>query len=488
MYASSARLSDTVRMGICVVVGGLLLAVIVSLGSPKLAVAAIAVPVALYVGLAHPRFVALTALPVFLLVPATLRLPTPSALPEFTPLRAVLLLAILGWILEPSTKRMPRRFVQVGAIFTIYVMFECLFQAPSAFSRGIGYSLEGLLTAWVVWRAIRDRKDALYFVDLLIAIGAFAALLALYEAVTGHFLIGADEPYFFHAPLREGAIRVQGIFPHPLVLGGAMVLLLPLAGVRAFTAKGSRKTLALGGGALMLIALLEAGGRGPWAGAIVAIIALAMLLRGDKRWTIVTVSVIAVIAIALSPAGGRAGALVEGVLNSNSGQEAGVYTVEYREKLLEASTDYAEHHLLGSGPGQAQYLHFYATVGGNESNIATSLDNAYAKYAVELGPIGLALFLWLLGTVMWITWRGRGSPDPVLSALAGGLLAGQAGLLIVSATVATFSWAQLATLFWALVGVSVFVYMSHESQLRRPDPVVEAVGHERRRQGFAVGR
>ncbi len=442
---------------------GLVAIGLVSVQEPRVIAVATGAVVMLVAALASPRWFTLAILPLLLLIPPTIRLPY-AGLPDFTPLRAGILLALGAWILwlgaQPREERLPRlpaRFTAAAVAFTLYVIAIAADGGASTLSRGVNYSIEALAPVVLLWLSIGSRRDLLLFIDWLLVIGSVAAVIALKEQVTQTYTIAEKLPFFFHAPARDGGMRVQGIFPHPLVLGTALALLLPIAVTRAFVAAGRRRLLAGGAVVLFSAALFFTSSRGPWLAAVVALLVLAALLRGGPRLAIMAALISVITAVAFSPAEGKVPALIRGLVDPTSGQAAGAFTIDYRKALWTASRDYAETHPFGAGPGQAGELSFMTIVGGNTTNLALSIDNAYAKYAIEIGPIGLGLFLLMVAAALRAAWRARRARDQQLSAVATAIFAGQIGMLVASFTVATFSWAQLSLLFWLLTGAGLVI-------------------------------
>ena len=440
------------------VLGGLLsvsILAVAQLDSLKVGLGMFAAIVTLALAIANPKRFTMWAIPFAELVPPVLHIPTP--LPLTIP-RIVVALAAVGWLVrgvQPSTRRMSPKFVALGVIFVLYVFSDSLISGGgTTISRGLSYSAEPLLTVWLMWLAVHTKDDVLKMMDILIGVMSIAALLALYESATHHYLIPADEPLFFHAPDRNGALRAQGIFPHPLVFGAALSLVLPLAIMRVFEVRN--KLLPLAACAVFAGALLATGSRGPWAAAVVAVVVLATLLRGGRRATIITALVCVAVAVGFSPLGGKVGTALQGLVNAQSGQAAGVYTVQYRQELLSQTVAYTSSHPLGTGPGLSGNLSFIALVGGNNTNLAESIDNAFAKYGVELGWVGLLLFLPLLLIPLVAAFSGR--RDPSLGGVASALIAAQVAMVVVSFTVATFSWEQLSELFWTITALGFVVW------------------------------
>ncbi len=423
-------------------------------GGPKVAFGILAALVLGLTALSAPRYLSLLAIPVFVLVPPTVRIPIVAT--GLTPLRVIVAFAVAGWLANGRlTARMPTGYRVCGLVFSAYVVLRASSYGLTSISRGVAYSVESLAIAWLAWRAISDKRHLLGLLDLLIAVMFVAAMLAIYETAVGHFLLPADEPYIFHAPLRGGHLRAQGVFPHPLVLGTALAVMLPVAISRSLTSTGRQRVFSAVSALLYALTLILISGRGPWIGAAVAVLALAALTRGSKRLAIVAGVLLCVIAVAVSPLEGKIASLATSIVSNETSQE-GASSVRYRKALLTASISYAETHPLGTGPSREETAHLTGSV-EEGTHITNSIDNNYAKYAVELGPVGLLLFLFLVSTIVKSAWSGHRAQDSELATLADGILAGEIAMLVTSATVATFTWQQLAALFWLLVGASMTI-------------------------------
>jgi hypothetical protein len=421
-------------------------------GDAKLLLGGLAAVALSLTAITAPRYLSMLVLPALVLVPPTVRIPSLGA--GLTPLRLVVAIAVAGWFVNgPRTLRMPLGYRICGVVFSTYVLLLASSHSFTSFTRGVTYSVESLAIAWLAWRAIRNRRDLIKLIDLLIVVMTVAALLAIYETITGHFLLPADEPLFFHAPLRDGHIRAQGVFPHPLVLGAALAIMLPVAIARGLSATGARRAFTVGAALLYALTLILISGRGPWIGAAVAVLALAAVTQSHTRRTILTALLVCAIGVAVSPLEGKIVTLATSVTSTETSQET-VKSVRYRETLFTASLSYVEAHPFGTGPALEEAAHLTGSLEAG-THLTSSLDNAYAKYGIELGAVGLFLFLLLMVSVLRTAWKGHSLADSDLALLASGVFAGEIAMLVVSATVATFSWQQLATLFWLLVGASM---------------------------------
>jgi O-antigen ligase/polysaccharide polymerase Wzy-like membrane protein len=446
------------RVEATVIAGTLALAIAMGAGlayeQPKYVLAGFAAVLLSIAALTSPRNLTLYALPALILVPPTVRIPIVGS--GLTPLRVVVAFGVAGWAVSGRrTLRMPTAYRLAGLVFSVYVMLLASSYGLTSISRGVAYSIESLAIAWLAWKAIGSRRDLSTLLDVLICVMCVAALLAVYETAVDRLLLPVDEPYFFHAPLRGGAIRAQGIFPHPLVLGTALAVMLPVAITRSLNAIGWRRLLAASAALLYALTLVLISGRGPWIGAAVAVLALIALLRGSTRLAVIAGVLVCIVGVAASPLGGKISSLATSVVSNEISQE-GVNSVRYRKALLAASISYSQTHLFGTGPNREETAHLTGTLEAG-THLTDSIDNAYAKYAVELGPVGLFLFLLIIINIVLCAWRGHKVNVTELALTASGILAGEIAILVTSATVATFGWQQLAALFWLLVGASMTI-------------------------------
>lgn len=96
-------------------------------------------------------------------------------------------------------------------------------------------------------------------------------------------------------------MRVQGVFPHPLVLGTAVALILPVAYVRWRGTTGALRRLHLASILLMLAASYYTYSRGPLLALAAGFVMLALLGRAQWRAKVLSAIVVVVIFGAFVP-------------------------------------------------------------------------------------------------------------------------------------------------------------------------------------------
>jgi hypothetical protein len=417
------------------------------------------------VALLRPRELVLWGVPALALMPAFVRIPSLGG-PDLTPQRLLLLLCLAGVaVAVPNVdgRRLPQRFRLWASLFTAYVLGSALLLHGghlTGVNRALAYSVESFLPLYLVFRIVRDRRDIDTLLNRIVVAVAVAAGVGIVEAVRHSYLLGEHDPFFVHPAERNGLLRVQGVFPHPLVLGVAVAIVLPLAANKAL--HGERRGRNLLASVVMATGLVLTQGRGPLIAAAVGLVVLACTMRHSRRLGVLAVVGTAIVVLAVSPWG--VGAISKAVANPTS--ENGGFTVAYRQALLHDTYHYANHHFTGAGPGYGGSTRLLSYVGGHTTDLSVSVDNAFAKYLLELGWPGLLIFL----AVLWIVLHAtRVAARTDLDGAA--LLAGFAAMIVASLTVATFTWAQILLVFWALAGAAFWLARSGEvvDAVRRDD-------------------
>jgi O-Antigen ligase len=226
-----------------------------------------------------------------------------------------------------------------------------------------------------------------------------------------------------------------------------------LAGAGATMSRAAALALAVG---LVVLAVLRGAGRtarvalGPCAGALVALaclvpsmpdagpprpalavvglgagLALAVVLARLRRWAAVTLVLAGTLlgclaaASVIGGAGNAARLVAETRITLASPDRSGAVGAAVRV--------FAEHPIIGAGPGQAD-LRSRGAEGG--TRIFTYAHNEYVQVAAELGLVGLALLAILLAAFARLLWRARA---------AGAAGAGWAGVVAAAAAFAVHS-------------------------------------------------
>ena len=422
-------------------------------------------PLLLVLGLlvyGNPRSLVLVVLPACVLVPQNLRLRFAS-LPDLTFPRVVIALCLFRVLLETTLGRSrgprhrfdaPLRWCMAG--FTALVAFNLLAtHAPGGINRGLAITAELFLPAWLVFRWIRRSDDMARVLRTLLVVAAVAATVGILEFALQHPL---TPPWLWAqsrlTPTREGFLRAQGLFPQPIVFGIVLHMLLPVTFFLALR-RGRHRRTAWVVTALVLAALVLTLSRGPWLAGLLGVLAMVALAGGWRARRLATWSAAAIGLVLVSPLQPAVSSLL-GALSASGQLGPGTTEVVYRQRLLEATVEFAGRHPLGAGLGSIPALRLPVLLDGQHLDVTESVDNAYAILVFEMGPVGLVAFGAVLACMLGVTLsaRRRARPDSderlLASALAGSLLS----LVLVGFTVASFTWNQVSLLASCLLGVA----------------------------------
>jgi O-antigen ligase len=355
-----------------------------------------------------------------------------------------------------------------------------------------GLALEGFhkfmflgLAFFVAQAAFVDRKFLRQFSVLLLIQASILALYGIKQFVfpsdfdwrlIGFSEPGADISFTVAGHLRAFA-STSGPFHLGIYLAGTIVLgvvLWPLAGRR------QRVGLAVA----LLIMILGLGftvTKGNWFGAVAGV-GFVLLVGGRLRRLrrlvplalaagVVLVTVVAPAIIALDPTGAVALGISD-VLNPTRAQTFILRAASWQQVIIPAILD---HPWLGYGTGAAgEGVQHNVVAGGGLGFYSHSL---YFKIPLEMGMLGLVIFLVLMGAVLWRGWymvaRVR---DPFLRAVLLWCL-GFAVAMLVSCIVGPMLDAYPANmLFWFALGlVSRIGLLDRQADAARaPVPIAPA--------------
>ncbi len=433
----------------------------------------------------NPRWLVLVVLPASVLVPQNLRLRFPS-LPDITLPRIVIALCLLRVLLEATLRSAPEQRSRLdrplrwsmAAVTGLVVVNLLVTHAPGGLNRGLAITAELFLPAWLVFRSIRRADDLNTVLRTLLVVAAAACTVGVVEfglqrALTPSSLWAQSGL----TPNREGFFRAQGLFPQPIVFGIFLHMLLPVTFYFALRRGRYQRTGWVVTG-LVLTALLFTLSRGPWLAALLGVVAMAALAGGRRARRLATWAAVAIGLVLASPLQPAISSLLGG-LSANGQLGPGTTEVVYRQRLLEATVDFAGKHPLGVGLGNIPNLRLPVLLGGHHLNVTDSVDNAYAILVFEMGPVGLLAFAAVLACMLGVALgaRRRARPDSDERLLASAMAGSMLSLFFVGFTVASFTWSQVSLLASCLLGLTAGLHrLTREAQSAPLRPRPPAVG------------
>jgi putative inorganic carbon (HCO3(-)) transporter len=282
------------------------------------------------------------------------------------------------------------------------------------------------LLAPSVYGGERERRTLL---ATLVGLGLYLGITGVFEALGPRALVFPS--YITGSDVNaEGAVRVSGPFQTPVAMGFACYAcaVASLLALRIWEERRAR-LLAVLAGASCLFACFATLERGVWIGAVLATVAIALVTRSGRRWLVpgvaATVTVLALALLASAQLADNTASRASyslSVWDRQNQTNAGLRMVEAKplfgfgwERYGDRSGGYfrqqRDYPLTGSVAGM--------TIG--EPRGMLPLHNTYLAYAVELGLVGLALWLLALaGALLTAIFRRA---VPVLRPWRLGLLA-----------------------------------------------------------------
>ena len=314
-------------------------------------------------------------------------------------------------------------------------------------------------------------------VDLLVkafvAAGATVALFAIYETRSGYnvfdhlsgvvpFLEGHDFTLNATSGRRGGRVRAMASAQHPIALGAALVMLVPLAIYLARTT--GRKRWYAAAGILGLGTLATVSRTGILMLLVVGLVFVWLRPADAKRMWPALIPAVVVIHFAMPGALGtiKSAFFPEGGLIADQMKSAGTRGSGRVADLGPALEEWSANPLLGQGFGTR-------LVDRGRVN-AQILDNQWLKTMLETGVVGLVAWLWLY--VRAIRRFGRLARDDLsprgwfLAAVTASLAAFAAGMFTYDA----FSFIQVTFLSFLLLAFGATL-----AEERQPPRAVEPV-------------
>jgi hypothetical protein len=348
----------------------------------------------------------------------------PSAAAALVPL---LLVPVLGRELV-----LRRRPLVVDRPFQLMLAFLAVLLVSAFSAEGPGIALgrigafvaEGLAIYFLVVNSVRELATLRTLMWAVLCAASFLAALAAWQAVSRNYeqdfygLASRDLSNVETVPLYERELtagdddRARGPVNDPnrfaQILLMAAPLVLPLAAGRR---RGLQVAAAAGAGLLLATVLLTYS-----RGAFLTMVILSLLLpflRVIRPSRLVPALIVGVLLTPLFAPGyvERVGSIANAAgLFESSGVEADPVTRGRTTEMLAALAAYADHPIVGVGPGQ--YLHFHSVRYQSRPGISLRelpqprrAHDLYLEIAAETGTLGLAAFMAIPLMLLIQLWR-----------------------------------------------------------------------------------
>lgn len=252
-------------------------------------------------------------------------------------------------------------------------------------------------------------------------------------------------------------LRARSTFPHPILFGDALAMMLPITLYLLSFWKERRQRLLLWGGLLLMTwALYKTSSRGPWIATTLCCALLFFFIKNKVRRYLMTIVLVA-LAVALARPG--IWNTIAGLYDSSTDASSPVGTSYlYRNALSETIKDVVRQNAgrmaFGYGLGTFRERGLDITFLGETHRWYTCDDN-WGLFLYEMGYGGLIIISILLFIPLFMAWKDyRRLPRPD-NALSGVLLIALAGFYLLLLSVAGYSWGQQGYMSWILISLIV---------------------------------
>ena len=350
---------------------------------------------------------------------------------------------------------------------------------------GLYALLDMVLPYYVASRSLRDirafREMAMCFVVVAMVMSA----IAIFETARGWLLYSAlDRTLDVHWGYgnylaRSGSVRAQVSTGQPIALGYVIAVAIGLYLYVGQTV--SDRTRRWIGHALLFGGLVASLSRGPWVGALVAVIGYRVagpkLIGGTLKALLWGGAVVGV--VLLSPWGAQ---VVDHLPFVGTVDE---FNIDYRRQLMDLSIA-----MIAQEPwfGVSQFYYRLADQGMVAGGMV-DVVNTYIGVALSNGVIALTCFMGAFAVVMWRmyrTMRWFAEPGDERRALGCGLMA---ALLCTVVTIATTSSVSVIPfVYWTLLGAGWGYVRFLEEEMVAASQALEPEPAPRPRDGYRRGR
>ena len=405
-------------------------------------------------------------------------------------------------VLVPATLRLVsrNRAVEPGGIqaldvcFVAYLALRILLRIPySTTTNALRMTVEALLDTfipyYVLTRSVRTLANLRFAVGYL-AIGLlFAAGIAVVECLLQHNLYSGLQAIYdlvwslTYQLARGGLIRVQAMTQTPILLAAAMVFLgglwIWLKG--ADWRQGGFKVVL----AIIMVALVGTGSRGPWL-ACGALFLVLLMLRWLSPRTVRILLILGAGAAIAAKALGADQVVVSALSLLFGGSHEDMSTIDYRRQLLDDSLA-----LIKQSPwlGVPNYASKLQDLRQGEGII--DIVNTYVAIMLSAGVVGLALFLLpyliVIHRALGAITRDEAGKISRGSRFAVAFVAMNVAFLFMIFTSSTFGVLQLLMLMLVALPAA-WLRLSERERESNPVPVADDEARPRAAADYPVGR
>lgn len=369
---------------------------------------------------------------------------------------ALMLLAVL-WILWDRMRAPQARSIRANplepAVFLFAgIAFGLMFIICPFFSIAVAgwrATVQYMLWFFIAVRLIRDDRDLMNLYYVMVAAAFLIALHGIYQ-----YIIAVPIPSHWTDQAEQSVrTRVFSIFGSPNIMGDYMVMFAPMAAALAYRFRDVKAKLFFWFVTFcMCFSCLFTMSRGAWMAMAVAVLVFSALV--DRKLLLLILAA-GLCSLSLPFVASRIGYLLtpEFIASTTNGGRASRWAL--------ALIYWAESPLFGVGLGMfggavAMQHKIYSAVS------YFYVDNYYLKILVEMGVVGLAAFLLLLGCLLFTGARtlyrtAKVQVDRSAYLLGAGAFSGLCGVVVHCYFENIFEEPYMMAYFWIIAAMLVYL-------------------------------
>jgi polysaccharide biosynthesis protein PslJ len=385
---------------------------------------------------------------------------------ELEPYRILIAIVLACWLLalaaDPGVRLVPTGFAKPMLLLAVAIVGSLAFnltranEASAFVVKQVSFFASYLLVMLFVASVVRPGPQLDRLLKLLVGGGTIVAVSALYEWRTGYNVfnqLGRVLPILHYedqgaAWVRGSGVRAMASAQHPIALGAALVMLVPIA---VYLQKRTGRILWLGAGGLMTLAALATNSRTAAVMLMVLFACFAWLKRAEVVRLLPAILVLMMCTQAVMP----------GTLSSFRTILQPSYVIQEQSQDKGTGTG----RLADLGPGLAEWSRKPAFGEGFGTRITDLdagsfgsqqiLDNQWLGSLLDMGLAGVVALGWLyFGAARRLgraARRARGPDSWLLTGLCASLIAFAVGMFTFDA----FAFVQVTFFSFVFLGFGV---------------------------------
>jgi O-antigen ligase len=323
--------------------------------------------------------------------------------------------------------------------------------------KNLTFLLSFLVVVYLIASVVRTLADVEFMVKVMVLAGCVVAAFASIETRTGFNVfnhLAGVVPLLKQQSLGYGlthqyANRAYASAQHPIALGAALVMLVPLS---VYLARSSRRAWWLATAVLML-GVFASRSRTPIV--MLAVVVLVLLVfrgREMRRLWPALIPMVVVLHFAMPGTvnGLKSKFLPKGGLVTQQAQGTGSTSSGRLAHIAPGIREWSAHAVFGEGFG-SRVTEGSGPIGHYGAN-ASILDNEWLGLLLETGLVGLVAWIWLFGSFSRQMGRRARDPSP-LGWLYAGLAASTLAFGVGMFTYDAFGFIQVTFLFFIMLAL-----------------------------------